>query len=585
MQTDDRSQNRTTRWPQPFAGLRGIRWADVPREASAGITLAALVIPLNIGYAQVAGLPPVVGLYAAIIPLVIFALFTSSRHVVGSPDASIAALVGATLLAFAAPGDPLRAQYAGALAAMCGLLFLVFWYFRLAFLANFLSRAVLVGFISGLGIEVLTNQVRKILAASAESGAEVVGVASQIRDAINSSMDTEGYFVEVLDLLKSIPRANLYSVAVGVGTLVLVRLLKRYAPKVPGALVALILMTTLVAAFSLDQRGVSVLGAIPSGPPSISVPAVPPADYLRLLPGAMAVVAITLCEGLLLVRQYSRKHGYKADGDQVLFAYGVANLAAGLSGALVTGNSPSRSAAMESAGSRSQLPSVIAAGTIALVMLFFTDTLAFLPNTALAGIVANAVLSLIEVKELRELYQMRRSEFWIAVVCLLSVLALGPLQAVVIAFLLTTIDVIRRAARPGTWVLCEAPDGSHFVPTETVSAPDASGVVVYRFGAPLYFANANLFMEEVEKLLTQDPTPVRAFVLDAEAIADIDTTGAEVLHQVLTLLAVRGIAFAVARANPQLPPLLQRYHLLPLIGENRLYPTNRHAVAALRQEQ
>ena len=151
-------------------------------------------------------------------------------------------------------------------------------------------------------------------------------------------------------------------------------------------------MTTLVAAFSLDQRGVSVLGAIPSGPPSISFPAVPPADYLRLLPGAMAVVAITLCEGLLLVRQYSRKHGYKADGDQVLFAYGVANLAAGLSGALVTGNSASRSAAMESAGSRSQLPSIVAAGTIALVMLFFTDTLAFLPNAALAGIVANAVL-------------------------------------------------------------------------------------------------------------------------------------------------------------------------------------------------
>ena len=343
-------------------------------------------------------------------------------------------------------------------------------------------------------------------------------------------------------------------------------------------------MTTLVAAFSLDQRGVSVLGAIPSGPPSISFPAVPPADYLRLLPGAMAVVAITLCEGLLLVRQYSRKHGYKADGDQVLFAYGVANLAAGLSGALVTGNSASRSAAMESAGSRSQLPSIVAAGTIALVMLFFTDTLAFLPNAALAGIVANAVLSLIEVGELRELYRMRRSEFWIAVVCLASVLVLGPLRAVIIAFLLTTIDVVRRASKPGTWVLREAPDGSHFVPTEAIAAPDASGVVVYRFGAPLYFANANLFMEEVERLLAQESPPIRAFVLDAEAMSDIDTTGAEVLHQVLTLFAKRCVTFAVARANPQLLPLLQRYDLLEMIGENRLYPTNRHAVAALRQE-
>ena len=350
MRTEDLEQTRTNRWPHPFAGLRGIRWADVPREVSAGITLAALMIPLNIGYAQVAGLPPVVGLYAGIIPLVIFALFTTSRHVVGSPDASIAALVGATLLAFAAPGDPLRVQYAGALALMCGLLFFVFWFFRLAFLANFLSRAVLVGFISGLGIEVLTNQLRKILGASVAGGAEVVGVASQIRDAMAGSIETEGYLVEVLDLLKSIPPRNLYSVAIGLGALVIVRLMKRYAPRVPGALVALILITVLVAMLNLDQKGVSVLGAIPSGPPSISFPVVPPADYLRLLPGAMAVVAITLCEGLLLVRQYSRKHGYKADGDQVLFAYGVANLAAGLSSALVTGNSASRSAAMEMPG-------------------------------------------------------------------------------------------------------------------------------------------------------------------------------------------------------------------------------------------
>ena len=211
---------------------------------------------------------------------------------------------------------------------------------------------------------------------------------------------------------------------------------------------------------------------------------------------------------------------------------------------------------------RSQLPSLVAAATIAIVMLFFTDTLAFLPNAALAGIVANAVLSLIEVRELRELYQMRRSEFWIAIVCLLSVLVLGPLRAVIIAFLLATIDVIRRASRPGTWVLREAPDGSHFVPTETVSVPDESGLVVYRFGSPLYFANANLFLEEVEKLVTQGPTPVRSFVLDAEALVDVDTTGAEVLHQVISLLADRRVTFAVARANPQLQTLLQRYRLL-----------------------
>ena len=193
----------------------------MPTEVGAGITLAALIIPLNIGYAQVAGLPPVVGLYSAIIPLLVFALLTSSRHVVGRPDASIAALVGSVLVAFAAPGDAERVQYAAALALMCGLLFLLFWFFRLAFLANFLSRAVLAGFITGLGIEVLTNQVRKILGASSVAGEEVHTLASQIRDALAGSISTEGYFVELAELFRSIPHANLYSVAIGVGALVI----------------------------------------------------------------------------------------------------------------------------------------------------------------------------------------------------------------------------------------------------------------------------------------------------------------------------------------------------------------------------
>jgi MFS superfamily sulfate permease-like transporter len=407
------------------------------------------MIPLNIGYAQVAGLPPVAGLYAAIVPLVVFALLASSRHLVTSPDASMATLVGAALVAFAAPGDPQRMQYALALALLCALLFFVFWAFRLAFLANFLSRAVMAGFITGLGIEVFTNQVRKILAAPhvADAGPGVLMAAERLQEAMASSVSTEGYFVEVIALIQSIPRANLYSIAIGVGAFLIVRLLKRYTPRIPGALVALVLLTAAVAYWDLPSKGVGVLGSIPSGLPTLTLPVIPVADYLQLLPGALAIVAILLCEGLLVARSYANKYGYKADGDQMLFAYGAANLAAGFTGSLLTGNSPSRSAAMDASGAKSQLPSLVAAVTIAVVLVFFTDLLAFLPNAALAGIVANAVLSLIEVHELRELWQMRRSDFWIAGVCLVSVLALGPLRAVVIAFLMSTIDVIRRPIR------------------------------------------------------------------------------------------------------------------------------------------
>ncbi len=571
-------------WPRPFAGLRGITLADVPREASAGITLAALMIPLNIGYAQVAGLPPVAGLYAAIIPLALFALLTSSRNVVTSPDASVAGLVGAALVVFAAPGNPLRLQYALALAVICGLLFFVFWIFRLAFLANFLSHAVMVGFISGLGIEVFTNQVRKILAAPpvVDAGSGVMAAAETLHETMASSVNAEGYFLELVALFDSIPRANLWSVAIGVSAFLIVRLLKRYTPKIPGALVSLVLLTVIVAVFDLAEKGVGVLGAMPSGPPELTLPAIPAIDYLRLLPGALAIVAVTLCEGLLLARSYSRKYGYKADGNQVLFAFGVANLAAGFTGSLVTANSASRSAAMEDSGARSQLPSLVAAGTITLVMLFFTDTLAFLPNAALAGIVANAVLGLVDIQALRELWLMRRSEFWIAGACLLSVLVVGPLRAVLFAFLLSTIDVIRRASHPETSALLEAPDGSYFSPVGVGEGSSTSGLVIYRFGAPLYFANATLFVDEIEQLVTEESTPVRWMVLDAEAMVDIDTTGAGALRQAITMLDNREITFAVSRADQSFRSWLEKYGLMELIGEERFFPTNRHAAAAFR---
>ncbi len=219
-----------------------------------------------------------------------------------------------------------------------------------------------------------------------------------------------------------------------------------------------------------------------------------------------------------------------------------------------------------------------------MVMLFFTDVLAYLPNAALAGIVANAVLSLIEVHELRELWRMRRSDFWIAAVCLLGVLVVGPLRAVAIAFLLSTIDVIRRASRPDTSTLLEAPDGSYFAPAGAGDGTSTSGLVIYRFGAPLYFANATLFLDEIEQLIARAPQPPRWLVLDAEAMTDIDTTGAQTLRQAITLLADRDVTFAVSRADRSFRSWLEKYDLMELIDESRFYPTNRHAAAAFREE-
>jgi MFS superfamily sulfate permease-like transporter len=394
----------------------------------------------------------------------------------------------------------------------------------------------------------------------------------------------------VAEMITKIPIANWYSIAIGVGSIVIIRLLKRYAPKLPGALIALIVMTVIVAIFGLANQGVSVLGPVPSGLPSLALPQMPLGDYIKLLPGALAVCGVTLAEGLLIAKKYAQKYDYKIDPDQEMFAFGAANVAAGLTGAFVIGSSASRTAAMDGAGQKSQLPSIVAAIAVAILLLFFTPLLALLPNAALAGIVANAVLSLIEVGELRELFRMRRADFWIAIVALLSVLVLGALPAVIIAFLLSTIAVVGRASKPQTAVLNAMPDGRGYFADTTDDAYQLTtlpGLIIYRFGSSLYFANANAFSDEAQRLIENAEAQgdkVRWFVLDAEAINDIDTTGAGALRTVSEALKKRGVTFALTRANPRVPGLLKTYELDEAIPESLRFPTNRDAVAAFEEE-
>ena len=551
-----------------FEGIRGVDRRHLPREVLAGVTLAALTIPMNIGYAQVAGLPPIVGLYASIFPMLLFAAFSSSRQLVAGPDAPIAVLIGSPLAALAVPGEPRYVQLAYAQALVCAAIFFLIWFFRLGFLANFLSRAVLIGFVSGLGIKILTDQIEHVVGIHVELGNLFPEVYL-------------GWFFEVFDIVLKIPQSNLYTMAIGLGTILIVRLSSRYAPRLPGALVALIFMTALVSVFGLDQRGVVVLGEIPSGLPTMAIPHVAATDFLDLFPGALAICGVTLAEALLVSRTYAQMRGYPLDANQQMFAFGAANVAAGLSGACATGSSASRTAAMDSVGTRSQIPSVVGAIVVVSVLLFFADLLALVPNAALGGIIANAVLSLIEVGALRVLYRVRRSEFWIAIVCLLSVLTLGSLQAVIIAFLLSVIDVVRRAANPSSVVLGWLPGENRFL---EISPGERShsipGLLIYRFEVQLFFANAETFREEVQRLIETTEPKVEWLVLDAEAISDIDATGAHVLEQVIRYLKERGVTFGVAQASMRIRRLLQIYGLLDQIGEEKLYDTNHEAAHA-----
>lgn len=534
-----------------LGGMRGIGRADLPREITAGITLAALAIPLNIGYAQIAGLPPIVGLYTAIVPMAVFALFCSSRQLVASPDAPIAALIASLLGAMATAGSANFVQLAYAQALVCAVVFLLFWIFRLGFLANFLSEPVLIGFIAGLAIEILTSQVEKILGVHA---------------------DAEDYFAEVWQIITLIPQAHWWNVLVGVGTIALIVLLRRYAPALPGPLLALIAATVWVALAGLDARGVSVLGPVPSGLPVPEVPTgVSLSQWAGLIPGAIAIAAVTLADGLLTARRYAEQHGYAIDGDTELKAFGLANVAAGFTGSMTIGSSASRTAAMDGVGSRSQLPSLVCAVVVAVLLAFFSDVLAYLPNAALAGIVFISVLKLVDVRRLRELWRLRRSEFAIAAVCMICVPVLGSLTAVIIAFLLSAVDMVRRASRPSTALLGPGRDG-RFVRAAAGDHADAAGPgepAVYRFEGPLFFANADTFKSEV--LALHAP----AVVLDAEAISDIDTTGADALRDVADKLHARGVGFSVARATAEIRGLLAHYGL-----DLTHYDSNESAVRA-----
>ncbi|MFB4284431.1 SulP family inorganic anion transporter [Nonomuraea sp. MTCD27] len=530
------------------AGMRGP--LSRPREITAGVTLAALAIPLNIGYAQIAGLPPIVGLYTSIVPMLVFALLCSSRQLVASPDAPIAALIASLLVAIGTrPGSPQYVELAYAQALVCAVVFLLFYAFKLGFLADFLSEPVLVGFIAGLAVEILTSQVEKILG-------------------IHATADR--FFPELWEIITKIPHAHLWSIVVGVATMLVIVALRRLAPALPGPLIALVAATAVVAWAGLDQRGVSVLGHVPSGLPVPHWPSITLGQWAALIPGAIAICAVTLADGLLTARRYAEQHGYALDANQELRAFGLANIAAGLTQSMTIGSSASRTAAMDAAGSRSQIPSAVCAIVVAVLVAFFSGVLAYLPNTALAGIVAVAVIRLIDVRKLAELWRLRRSEFWIAVVCLLGVPVLGSLTAVVIAFLLSAVDVVRRASRPSTATLRPGEHGRY------VTGPAEGPLAVYRFESQLFFANAGTFKAEVARLADHG---ARWIVLDAEAIADVDTTGAQALRETADVLRERGVTFAVARATTPLRHLLTHYGLTELT----YYDSNEAAAAAYRE--
>jgi high affinity sulfate transporter 1 len=533
--------------------LPGLTTRNFAREALAGVTLVAIAVPLNIGYAQIAGLPPTAGLYALILPGIAYALLATTRQVVASPDAAAAALVASSLGGLAAAGGGDYLQLAFAQAIIGGVLLALSAAFKLGFLANFLSEPILIGFVGGLALDILVSQVAKMLGIKIDSGAE---------------------FLEKLgELVSRIATTNLWSVVIAVLALAVLIVGRKLLPRVPWALVVLVLSTFAVAVAGLEKLGVAVLGHVDAGLPQLAWPQLSLQRWLELTPSAAALTLVAMAEGLLLMRRYAQKNGYSTNPNRDLLALGAANIAAGVSGGFTVGSSTSRTAALDSIGSRTQLPTIVAAVSTLLLVVFGTALLADIPSPAIGAIVAVAVYPLLGIREFAELWVQRKFEFAIGAVCFLGAILLGPIWGILLAFVLSLLNLARRAANPPIDILRGANEQAVPVASGIETAP---GIVVVRFSAPLFFANSAAF---VDAITTVASTPgLNHIVLDCEAITDIDVTAAGSFKEIVRMTRERGIHLHLSRVRADLKAQLDEFELLNGVDS---FETNREAVEKL----
>jgi SulP family sulfate permease len=529
----------------------------------AGLTVAAYLVPQVMAYATVAGLPPVVGLWAALIPLAVYAVLGSSRQLSVGPE-STTALMTATALGPLAAGDPGRyAALAAAVALLVGAICFIGGIIRLGLLADLLSRPVLVGYMTGVAVIMIGSQLGKVTGISVKGDEFVDQIRSFVAGLGDVHWPTIGLWAAVLVVL-----------------LVLGRLL----PRMPGPLIAILLATAAVALFSLDRNGIKVIGDIPGGLPIPGLPDIPAADLATLLIPAAGIAIVAFSDNVLTARTFAVRHGQRIDANAELRALGVCNVGTGLLHGFPVSSSGSRTALGDALGSRTQLYSVVTLAFVLVVMLAGRGVLSNFPMAALGALVVYAALRLVDVPEFKRLARFRRSELVLALATTASVLLFGVLYGVLVAIALSILDLLRRVARPHDAIQGFVPGvaGMHDV-DDYPEAEAVPGLVVYRYDAPLFFANAENFRERALAAVDGSPVPVEWFVLNAEANVEVDLTALDVLDQLRSELTRRGILFAMARVKQDLRDSLSAAGLLDKIGEDHIYPTLPTAVEAYRR--
>ena len=542
------------------AHLRRYRSTSLRHDALAGLTVAALAIPASMGFAEVAGVAPVAGLYALLLPVLAYAAVGSSRQLVVGPEATSAALV-ATGLAPLTDGDPARyLQLASMLALLVGAGFLLARLVRLGWIADYLSRAALVGFIHGIVVILVCGQLGKL-----------TGVPIAADKPIG----------QVVDLVGHLDAASVATVATGAATLVVLFGLKAVAPKAPAPLFAVVGAIVVSGAASLADHGVATIGTIPSGLPSLVLPRVGLADTVHLVPVALGIVFAVYASTILTARAIAGRHGEHVVANQELLALGLANLGAGVSQAFPIGNSNSRTAVNDQMGVATQVSGLFAALGVAAVLLVLTGPMSNLPAAALGAVIVYAAVGMVSLADWRGLRAVSHGDVVIAAAAFVGVVVVGVLQGILVAVILSVVDVVRRSARPHDAVLGWVPRMRRFADVSLhPSARRPPGVVIYRLDDRLFFANANYVQGRIREAVAS-AAPVEWFVLDAEGLVGVDSSGTEALRAVHGELRTAGIGFAVARLKA---PVLERFEaagLVALLGADHFHPTVHEAVEAV----
>lgn len=543
-----------------FQGIRPLQRSEVPRDALAGVTLAAMNVPQALGYTKIAGMPVVTGLYTLLLPLVAFATFGSSRYLVVAADSATAAILAGGISGMAPLASARYVALAGLLALLTAGLLLLARLLNLGFLADFLSQTVLVGFLTGVGFQVGIAVLGEML------GLEV------------HSRRTVGQLAEVL---RGLPQVRLATLGISAAVVGCILASHRFAPRLPGPLIAVMAAEAASAAFDFARHGISVIGPVAAGLPHLGLPDVSWRDAGALLPVAASCVVMIVAQSAATARAYAERHHQRLDENADLVGLSVANAAAALSGTFVVDGSPTQTAMVESSGGHSQMAHLATAAVVALVLLFLTGPLRFLPQCVLGAVVFTIAIRLIDLRGLRRIRGESPGEFALALTTAVVVVLVGVEQGIVLAMVMSLLRIVRHSYHPHTAVLVEGKGGIWQFTPAVPGAVTEPGLVIYRFGAPLFYANANRFSQEVRDLVGPAPSPVRWLVVDAGAITHVDYSAARVVRELQQDLTRRGTGLVFAHVQSDLKLDFDRHHLTEVLGATRLFDTLHEALAAL----